>query len=139
MEEEPGILGEDGVVAPRGLVGGEQLRPVELLGQLDVHELVALEQALDVLVPFDDRERDGHAVHGVLVRGVDERAEGLDRHERDETASWMSTELTSPRASSPLYTDSWRDAPPRMHSNLDPSRWLASSSRVGSRWASGRL
>src|SRR4029078_2010863 len=54
--EQAGVLGEERVVASGSLVGAHQRGPVELLRQLDVDQLVALEQVLDVLVALEDGE-----------------------------------------------------------------------------------
>src|SRR6478736_9494008 len=79
--EQAGVLGEERVVASRGLVGGHQRGPVELLRQLDVDQLVSLEQVLDVLVTLENGERDGDPEHRVRIRRGDESLEFGCRHE----------------------------------------------------------
>ena len=58
--------------------------PVELLRELDVDQLVALEQVLDVLVALEHRERDRDAEHRVRVLGGDQLAELVGRDQRPD-------------------------------------------------------
>ena len=132
--EEAGVLGERGALAAGRLMRGDELRPVELLGQLDVDQLVALQQVLDVVVALEHGERDRDPEHRVRIGRRDELAELRDGHQRPDGLvddhRVDIRELPEPEVDRLLPRRPADDAgEPR-----SSKPWLAISSRVSSRW-----